>query len=190
MSGSQSLSYRQIIVGRFPVGLTGLEEIFQSLYDLNREPEERLGPELVQHAQGHNYIPASAEADYAAALLREYRVFWEQQQAGTPRKREMWQGIPREQVPWFPVLDESRCDGCDKCLKFCGNAVYAKRDTGTPSRSGGAGSSSSAHLGGSGTVYVAQPMNCVVGCDACARLCRYRAITFPPRAMLNALRGR
>jgi NAD-dependent dihydropyrimidine dehydrogenase PreA subunit len=170
MTNRPTLSYRQIVVGRFPVGLTGLEEIFQSLYDLHREPEDRLGPELVQHAQGHNYIPTSAEADYAAALLREYRLFWEQQQSGTPRKREMWQGIPREQVPWFPVLDESLCDGCDKCMRFCGNGVYAKRD--------------------SGTVYVARPMNCVVGCDACARLCRYRAITFPPRSMLATLRGK
>jgi NAD-dependent dihydropyrimidine dehydrogenase PreA subunit len=181
MTQRRQLSYRQIQVGRFPVGLTGLDEIFQSLFDLHREPENRLGLELVQHARGHNYIPTSAEADYAAALLREYQLFCEQQESGKPRKREMWQGIPREQVPWFPVLDESRCDGCDKCLKFCSNGVYAKRDTGTPSRH---------HLGGSGTVYVAQAMNCTVGCDACARLCRYRAITFPPRSMLHMLKGR
>ena len=46
---------------------------------------------------------------------------------------------------------EALCDGCDKCLQFCSYVVYTKREN--------------------GMVYVAQPMNCVVGCDACARLC-------------------
>ncbi len=163
------LSYRQIMVGRFPTGLTGLDEILESLYQMNRAPTDELGPELVYHARQHNYIPASAEADFAAALLCEYRSFYEQRRTGQvpTAKHETWQGIPREQVPWFPVLDETLCDGCDKCLKFCANGVYAKQD--------------------SGVVYVQQPMNCVVGCDACARLCAHCAITFPPRAALRRL---
>jgi NAD-dependent dihydropyrimidine dehydrogenase PreA subunit len=169
MPDSKQLSYRQIIVGRFPTGMSGLDEIFASLYDAGRAPDDGLGAELVRHARQHNYIPGSAEADFAAALLREYRSYYAQRQSGQEvvRKHETWQGIPREQVPWFPVLDETRCDGCDKCLEFCANGVYAKRD--------------------SGVVYVAQPLNCTVGCDVCARLCPHGAITFPPRSILRTL---
>jgi NAD-dependent dihydropyrimidine dehydrogenase PreA subunit len=169
MPDKDQLSYRQIMVGCFPAGLTGLDEIFESLYNMNQEPADQLGPELVDHARQHNYIPASVEADYAAALLREYGSYYEERRSGqkTTARRETWRGIPREQIPWFPMLDEMLCDGCDKCLQFCSSRVYTK--------------------GESGTVYVAQPMNCVVGCDACARLCPHGAIRFPPRAMLNTL---
>jgi NAD-dependent dihydropyrimidine dehydrogenase PreA subunit len=169
---SQRLSYRQIMVGRFPTGLSGLEELFASLYEMQRTPGDELATDLVSLARQHNYIPRSAEADFATALLREYRTYYGQRQSGqVPECRcETWQGIPREQIPWFPVVDETQCDGCDKCLEFCANGVYAKRD--------------------SGVVFVTQPMQCVVGCDACARLCAHRAITFPPRAVLNVLTHR
>lgn len=169
MPNKERLSYRQIMVGRFPTGLTGLDEIFASLYQMGYTPTDDLGTELIRLARQHNYIPASAEVDFAAALLREYRGYYEQKRSGREAKPkyETWQGIPREQVPWFPVLDETLCDGCDKCLEFCAEGVYAKRD--------------------SGTVYVAQPMKCTVGCDACARLCPHRAITFPPRTILSML---
>jgi len=168
MPDDKPLSYRQIIVGRFPAGLTGLDEVFEALYQLNLPPSDELGSQLIQRARQHNYIPESAEADFSAALLREYRAFYEAERSGTaPVKRETWQGIPREQVPWFPVLDETLCDGCDKCLRFCANGVYAKRE--------------------SGTVYVAQSLKCVVGCDACVRLCTHHAIVFPPRSVLATL---
>lgn len=171
MATETTLSCRQILVGRFPTGLSGLDEIFVSLYEAGRRPTDELGAELVYHTRQHNYIPPSAEGDFAAALLNEYRTYYESRQSGQqgPPKRATWRGLPRELVPWFPVLDESLCDGCDKCLQFCASQVYAKRD--------------------SGTVYVDQPMNCVVGCDACARLCRYRAITFPPRAILASVKA-
>lgn len=169
MPNNTQLSYRQIIVGRFPTGLTGLDEIFEVLYGEGKAPIDDMGPQLVARAKEHNYIPSSAEADFATALLREYRSYWERKTSGqeTKVKRDTWRGIPRQQVPWFPMLDETLCDGCDKCLEFCSSGVYAKRDN--------------------GVVYVVQPMNCVVGCDACARLCPHGAITFPPRTILRTL---
>lgn len=171
MPNSQQLSYRQIVVGHFPTGLNGLDEIFESLYQAGRSPDDGLGSELVSHVGQHNYVPPSAEADFATALLREYRSYCEQKRSGTaPKKREPWQGMPREQVPWFPTLDETHCDGCDKCIQFCGSNVFGKRDN--------------------GVVYVAEPYNCVVGCAVCARLCKQRAITFPPRAVLTLLAHR
>lgn len=163
MPDQKELNYRQVIVGRFPTGMVGLDELFESLYQAGKLPAEELGAELIVHAREHNYIPPSAERDFATALLREYRSYYEQKRSGqaTPAKR----GAPRPQIPWFPMVDETLCDGCDKCLDFCSSGVYAKRD--------------------SGVVYVVQPLNCVVGCDACARLCPHHAITFPPRSILR-----
>jgi NAD-dependent dihydropyrimidine dehydrogenase PreA subunit len=170
MPNETRLSYRQVIIGRFPTGLTGLDELFESLYLAGSVPGDELGVQLVARAREHNYIPASSEAEFGTVLLQEYRKFCEQKQSGQTRKAEQntWQGIPREQVSWFPMLDERLCDGCDKCLEFCSSGVYAKRE--------------------SGVVHVVQPLNCVVGCDACARLCPHKAITFPPRAILRTTR--
>lgn len=172
MPTDTQLSYRQIIVGRFPTGLKGLDETFEVLHGEGRAPVDDLGPELVSYTREHNYIPASSEPEFAAALLREYRKFYEQKESGQTTKtaQKTWRGIPREQVPWFPMLDETLCDGCDKCLDFCAQGVYAKQDC--------------------GVLYVQQPLNCIVGCDACARLCPHRAIAFPPRTILRTLARR
>jgi len=168
MTTSQQPSYRQIQVGRFPVGITGLDEILAELYEAGKAPSEETAQELLSAVQKHNYVPASAAADYTATLLNEYACYYELRLSGrrTVKSRETWNGIPREQIAWFPVLDESLCDGCDKCLRFCANGVYARHE--------------------SGTVHVVQPMNCTVGCDACARLCQHKAIAFPPRSILPA----
>ena len=169
MTNDASLSRRQIIVGGFPAGLAGLDEVFEALYQAGQVPKEDLGRELVARARRHNYIPSSAEHDFAAALLREYGAFCKQKESGqaTKRKPQTWRGIPREQVPWFPMLDERFCDGCGKCLEFCSSGVYAKQQD--------------------GLVGVVHPLNCVVGCDACACLCAHKAITFPPRNILQTL---
>lgn len=162
---AQPLSYRQITVSGFPVGLNGLEEIFQQLYEAHRPADGSTAEAILQRVRDHNYIPASAEAAFGQALLREYGRYCELTAAGkTLATREPWQGYEREQVPWFPTLDESNCDGCDRCLEFCSHGVFSKREN--------------------GKVFVAEPFDCVVGCDACARLCSQKAITFPPRKIL------
>jgi NAD-dependent dihydropyrimidine dehydrogenase PreA subunit len=169
MPGAQPLSYHQLIVGRYPTGLSGLDEMFESLYASGRPPDDALASELVSRAREHNYIPAPAEGQFAAALFCAYQDFCDRRRSGQPppAKREAWQGMPREQVPWFPTLDETQCDGCDKCRQFCAHGVFAKRDD--------------------GIVHVVEPMNCVVGCDACERLCSHHAISFPPRNILQPM---
>lgn len=140
----------------------------KALYELKTIPSDELAAELVSLARKHNYIPASAEAGFGAALVREYASYSAQRESGaTPHKTQSWHGISRQRIPWFPLVDETLCDGCDKCLEFCPNGVYT-RDSG-------------------GTMRVANPMSCEVGCDACARLCPPGAITFPPRDMLSSL---
>jgi Pyruvate/2-oxoacid:ferredoxin oxidoreductase delta subunit len=61
-------------------------------------------------------------------------------------------------IPWFPVIDYSRCTNCRQCLNFCLFGVYAS--------------------GADGKVEVTRPANCKTGCPACARVCPSAAIIF------------
>jgi NAD-dependent dihydropyrimidine dehydrogenase PreA subunit len=71
-----------------------------------------------------------------------------------------WRGIPREEIPWFPSIDEETCIGCKLCVEFCPNTVLEFDKTLEKAR-------------------VKHPFNCVVECRACAKLCPVDAITFP-----------
>ncbi|MBO3804264.1 MAG: hypothetical protein JTT11_10440 [Candidatus Brockarchaeota archaeon] len=64
---------------------------------------------------------------------------------------------------WFPTIFLDRCDGCEKfreprCLSYCPNGVFEIRG---------------------GKAVVANPMNCVNGCNACEPVCPRKAISFP-----------
>ena len=84
-----------------------------------------------------------------------------------------YMGIPREKIPWFPTIDPAKCVNCGACLDFCANEVMAA---------------------GEKTMTVVHPLNCVVGCSSCKRVCPSDAITFPSNedllAMLKDLRER
>lgn len=69
--------------------------------------------------------------------------------------------VPREKIPWFPSIDTGRCIHDRECIDFCKNSVFDWDDA-------------------LGVPVVARPYNCVVGCDACARICPSEAISFPP----------
>ncbi len=68
--------------------------------------------------------------------------------------------VPREKIPWFPVIDMGRCNGCGVCLEFCPQGVYARPE-------------------GASAVLVQNPFSCVVGCNNCEMRCPERAISFP-----------
>ena len=74
------------------------------------------------------------------------------------RKSEIGNPAP-PWLPWFPVIDRSRCTGCQQCLNFCLFGVYA--------------------LDAEGRVEVRNPANCKTNCPACARICPQVAIIFP-----------
>ena len=77
-----------------------------------------------------------------------------------------WKGVPREQIPWHPTVDEETCIGCRKCYEFCSHKVYSwDESTDRP--------------------VVAQPFQCVVGCSNCTYQCEQGAISFPPLTMLK-----
>lgn len=82
--------------------------------------------------------------------------------------------LPRERIPWFPTIDFEACLGDQECFKFCKNHVFEwDEEHNVP--------------------LVANPYNCVLGCNACAKTCAGEAITFPTldelRATIRRLRA-
>ena len=65
---------------------------------------------------------------------------------------------PSSWIPWFPVIDSSRCVQCKKCVDFCLFGVFAVEGA---------------------SVKVVQPDHCKTDCPACARICPQNAIIFP-----------
>lgn len=164
------LSYRRIIVDGSPVGLLGLQEIFESCYTQALYPgDEEITTHLIARTQAHNYIPSGAKIAYGNALLNEYARYVAQregQDVGDTSGYGQWRGYPREHIPWFPTINEDLCDGCGKCLRLCSNKALESTET--------------------NTVIVNDPFWCIVGCNSCAVICKLAAITFPPRSMLDA----
>lgn len=76
--------------------------------------------------------------------------------------KRTYMGIPREQIPWSPKVDEDQCIGCGECLEVCPNGVYVLNEE-------------------TNTMEVADPNNCVVLCDKCAGFCPVEAISFPDK---------
>ncbi|MCF7957004.1 MAG: hypothetical protein K9M57_01010 [Phycisphaerae bacterium] len=62
-------------------------------------------------------------------------------------------------IPWFPVIDYSRCTNCKQCLNFCLFNVFASTED--------------------GKIVVSNPRKCKTNCPACARVCPQKAIIFP-----------
>lgn len=78
-----------------------------------------------------------------------------------------WRGIPREEIPWFPVIDVEKCIGCRECISICKNGVLVFDEVNQKST-------------------VVNPYNCVVECRTCARLCPATAIIFPDAVEFTA----
>lgn len=79
------------------------------------------------------------------------------------KKQEMWHGIPRQDIPWFPTVDTDTCIGCTLCFATCGRSVYDMQDN---------------------KAVVVNPLNCMVGCSTCGTVCPVQAITFPTRDLV------
>lgn len=87
----------------------------------------------------------------------------------------LFSNIPREKIPWFPIIDFSKCIGCKECFNFCKNGVFEWDEVNNKPK-------------------ISRPYNCVVGCSACVNLCSGDAIKFPSKRELidavNKLQGR
>ena len=77
-----------------------------------------------------------------------------------PEKFAYWKGIPREEISWYPTIDESKCVGCGMCVASCGRNVF---DYDWEKKK----------------AIVARPLQCMVGYTSCQVWCPYNAISFP-----------
>jgi len=165
------MGLKMVSIGGFVVSLVGLDEVFEELYREGKAPSEDVKESLLSKVKARNYVPPKAEAQYAEALLREYRKFYQAKEGkrkATTTAPRTWRGVPREQVPWFPTVYEDLCDGCRKCIELCPYDVFEwDEEKNVP--------------------VVVQPWNCLVGCSNCADLCAPQAIKFPPRSILETL---
>ncbi|MDH4221941.1 MAG: hypothetical protein OEV55_00210 [candidate division Zixibacteria bacterium] len=154
------------------IGIVGVEEIFAELFEAGKKPDKDLENYLLDRLKEHNYIPQAAEKSYAKAFLQEYQKFCISKSPSgkkSAKKLKTWQGIPREEIPWFPTIMEELCDGCKACSTFCSFGVYE-------------------YVEETNKVKVANPFNCEVGCSTCALKCKPKAIVFPPLEILKAFR--
>jgi len=103
--------------------------------------------------------PRAAQAllDYAAVDVSAVRINWVQ----LPFDRDaLRRGYG---LPWFPVIDRTRCNGCGTCADYCLFSVYAVEQDSPPNRK----------------IRVKIPHYCKIGCPACSRLCPTGALMFP-----------
>ena len=84
----------------------------------------------------------------------------------SPSKK--WFGLSRQEIEWYPKIDQNKCTQCLLCLNFCKNNVYGKNND---------------------KVIVANPYNCVVGCTGCDSVCPQKAVTHPPKEYLDKLKN-
>jgi len=75
------------------------------------------------------------------------------------KKFSEWYGINRNKINWGPIIDNKKCIGCGLCVTTCGRGVYKFDYNSKKSK-------------------VANPDNCLVGCQTCANLCPAKAISF------------
>jgi NAD-dependent dihydropyrimidine dehydrogenase PreA subunit len=165
---------KQILIEGRRIGIVGLDEVFEEFARSGRKPDKQLKHDLLDRFKQLNYIPTSKEGIYALAFLNEYEKFCElkEGEAGIEKKGlGTWQGIPREEIPWYPTIRDDLCDGCSLCLEFCPFGVYEYDDEAK-------------------NVKVVNPFNCVVGCSMCALKCKPKAIIFPPLTILEMFRKR
>ncbi|MCX6088823.1 MAG: ferredoxin family protein [Candidatus Atribacteria bacterium] len=77
--------------------------------------------------------------------------------------------VKREEIPWYPTIDQEKCTGCGNCHDFCIHGVYSWNEE-------------------KDRPVIAHPYQCVVGCSGCRPQCLNEAINFPLLSILKEYR--
>jgi len=156
-------------VGNQDVGIADLEGILKRAYEHTDATDAELKEILLRELKVRNYVPASVEKEYMRALWRQFKNYRAEQKGWIEEK---YHGVPREEIQWFPTVDERKCTGCGVCVDMCHRGVYLL----------------------AGKAKVANPYRCVVSCTGCESMCPEKAIKFPTlvelREELKQLRSR
>jgi NAD-dependent dihydropyrimidine dehydrogenase PreA subunit len=83
---------------------------------------------------------------------------------GGQMSEEMWRGIPRGKIPWYPTVDYEKCVGCGKCVDYCKLCTYEFEEE-----------------DGKRRPIVRNPNNCIVLCAGCDAICPVGAIKHPSK---------
>ncbi|HMN48878.1 MAG TPA: ferredoxin family protein [Ignavibacteriaceae bacterium] len=78
---------------------------------------------------------------------------------------QLWHGIPRKEIPWYPTITAEKCIGCELCYISCGREVFEYDES-------------------TRKAVVERNYNCMVGCSTCSTVCPTEAITFPGRDLI------
>jgi formate hydrogenlyase subunit 6/NADH:ubiquinone oxidoreductase subunit I len=72
-----------------------------------------------------------------------------------------YEGIPRNKISWDPIIDQSKCLACEKCVNFCHMKAFKTQEK-------------------EGKKKIRVNKNrCVVFCRGCEEVCPFGAISHP-----------
>jgi Thioredoxin domain len=91
----------QISVGRFRVGISGLQAAIVEVKSLKGLPEAEIAEALFDKLKSRNYIPSQAREEYKRAFLREY-------------KRALGEPVAEEQGSLVVKILAPGCQSCEQ----------------------------------------------------------------------------
>jgi NAD-dependent dihydropyrimidine dehydrogenase PreA subunit len=158
---------KKLRIGGQEIGISGFDEIIaQGMEHINGSDDDQRKA-LLAEMKANNYVPDSVEKDYLNAVWEEFKQVRAKRLG---QVEERYHGIPREEIPWYPRVDDEKCTGCGSCVEFCQKKVYTLDDK----------------------AIVANPYRCVVSCTGCLNKCPEGALSFPTmvelRDIMKALR--
>lgn len=148
-------------VGGLDVGIAGLPEIIEKGLERVDAPETEQRAVLLSELKARNYVPSSVQEEYMVALWTEFK---KHRSVRKDKLEDSFQGIPRDEIPWFPKVDRSKCSGCSSCVEFCAQGVFFFVENKS---------------------FVVRPYECIVGNSNCRSFCPEKAISFPTGAELR-----
>lgn len=75
---------------------------------------------------------------------------------------ETYEGIPRNKIPWGPIIDYEKCISCGKCVEFCHVGAFEVEEKQGEKRT-----------------VTKNPSPCIVFCRGCEDICPTGAISHP-----------